>query len=34
MIDFGKSDKMMKIDGNVYKSNAYDWFSSNILFFV
>ena len=34
MIDFGKSDKMMKISGKVDKSNAYNGFSSNTSFFI
>ena len=34
MVDFGKSDKMIKISGKVYKLNTYNGFSSNILFFI
>ena len=34
MVDFGKSDKMIKINGKVDKSNVYDWFSGNISFFI
>ena len=34
MIDFGKSDKMIKLSGNVDKSNPYNGFSSYILLFI
>ena len=34
MVDFGKSDKMVKICGKVDKSNTYNGFRSNILFFI
>ena len=34
MVDFGKSDKMIKINGKVDKSNSYNGFGSNILFFI
>ena len=33
MIDFGESDKMIKISGKVDKSDTYNGFS-NILFFI
>ena len=32
MVDFGNSDKMIKVSGKVDKSNTYDGFSSNISF--
>ena len=34
MVDFDESDKMVKISGNVDRSNIYNWFSSNISFFI
>ena len=34
MVDFGKSDKMIRISGKVDKSNPYNWFSSYISFFI
>ena len=34
MIDFGKSDKMIKISGKVDKPNTYNRFSNDILFFI
>ena len=34
MVDFGESDKMIKIRGKVDKLNTYNRFSSNILFFI
>ena len=34
MVDSGKSDEMIKISGKVDKSNIYNGFSSNILFFI
>ena len=34
MVDFGKSDKMIKISGKVDKSNAFNGFSGNISFFI
>ena len=34
MIDFGKSEQMIKISGKVDKSNTYDGFSCNITFFI
>ena len=34
MVDFGKSDKMMKISGRVDKSITYNGFSRKILFFI
>ena len=34
MVDFGKSDKMIKIRGKVDKSNTYNGFSSNISIFI
>ena len=34
MVDFGESDKMIKINGKVDKSNSYNGFSSNISFFI
>ena len=34
MVDFGKSEKMIKISGKVDKSNTYNGFSNNISFFV
>ena len=33
MVDFGESDKMMKISGKMNKSNTYNGFSGNISFF-
>ena len=33
MIDFGESDKMIKISGKVDKSNTYKGFSGDISFF-
>ena len=34
MIDFGESDKMIKISRKVDKSNTYNGFSRNISFFI
>ena len=34
MVDFEKSDKMIKISGNVDKPNTYNVFSGNISFFI
>ena len=34
MVDFGESDKMIKIRGKADKSNTYNGFSSNISFFI
>ena len=34
MVDFGESDKMIKISGKVDKSNTYNGFNGNISFFV
>ena len=34
MIDFGESDKMIRISEKVEKSNTYNVFSSNISFFI
>ena len=34
MVDFGESDKMIKISGQVDKSNTYNGFSDNISFFI
>ena len=34
MVDFGKSDKMIKISGKVDKPNTYNGFRSNISFFI
>ena len=34
MVDFGKSDKMIKISGKEDKSNTYHVFISNISFFI
>ena len=34
IVDFGKSNKMMKMSGKVKKSNTYNWFCSNISFFI
>ena len=34
MVDFGESDKMIKISRKVDKSNIYNGFSSNISFFI
>ena len=34
MGDFGKSDKMIKINGKVDKSNTHNGFSSDISFFI
>ena len=34
MVDFGKSDKMIKINGKGDKTNIYNGFSSNISFFI
>ena len=33
MVDFGESDKMVKISGKVNKSNAYNGFAGNISLF-
>ena len=33
-VDFGESDKIVKISGKVDKSNTYNVFSSNISFFI
>ena len=33
-VDFGESDKMIKISGKVGKSDTYNGLSGNILFFV
>ena len=34
MVDLGESNKMIKISGKVNKSNAYNGFNGNILFFI
>ena len=34
MIDFSKSDQMIKISGKVDKLKTYNGFSSNISFFI
>ena len=34
MVDFDKTDKMIKISGKVDKLNTYNGFSSNIPFFI
>ena len=34
MVQFGESDKMIKIGRKVDKSNTYDEFRSNISFFI
>ena len=34
MVDFGKSDKMIKISGKVDKPDTYNWLSSGISFFI
>ena len=34
MVDFGKSDKMIKISGKVDKSNTYNGFRNYISFFI
>ena len=34
MVDFGKSDEMIKISGKMNKSNTYKEFSCNISFFI
>ena len=34
MVDFGESDKMIKISEKVDKSNTYNGFSDNISFFI
>ena len=34
MVDFGKSDKMIKIHGKVDKSNIYNGFNGNISFCI
>ena len=34
MVDFGESDKVIKIKGKVVKSNTYSGFSRNISFFI
>ena len=34
MVDLGKSDKMIKINGKIEKSNTYNGFSSNITFLI
>ena len=33
MVDFGKSDKMIKISGKLDKPNTYNGFSCDISFF-
>ena len=34
MVHFGESDKMIKINGKVDKSNTYNRFSGDISFFI
>ena len=34
MVDFGESDKMLKISGKVEKLNTFNGFSGNISFFI
>ena len=34
MIDFGKSDKIIRVSGKVDKSNIYNKFSGYISFFI
>ena len=34
MVDFGESDKTIKISGKVDKPNTYNKFNSNISFFI
>ena len=34
MVDYGESDKMIKISGKVNKSNIYSRFTGYILFFI
>ena len=34
MVDYGESDKMMKIIGKVDKSDSYEGFSCKISFFI
>ena len=34
MVDFGESDKIIKMIGKVDKSNTYNEFTGNILFFI
>ena len=34
MVDFGKSDKIIKLSGKVDKLNTYNGFSGNISFFI
>ena len=34
MVDYGESDKMIKISGKVDKSSTYNGFNSNISFFI
>ena len=34
MVDFGESDKLIKISGKVDKLNTYNGFSSNISVFI
>ena len=34
MVDFGESDKMIKISRKVDKSNTYNGFSGNISYFI
>ena len=34
MVDFGESNKMMKISGKLDKSDSYNGFSYNISFFI
>ena len=34
MVDFGESDKMIKISGKVDNSNTYNGFCANILSFI
>ena len=34
MVDFGESDKMIKISGKVDNSNTYNGFNGNISYFI
>ena len=34
MVDFGESDKMIKINGKEDKSNTYDGFNGNISYLI
>ena len=34
MVDFVNSNKMIKMNGKVYKSNTYNGFNGNMSFFI